>query len=108
MQAVVHLAFSGQDGSVKSEELLKDGHTEGVPQKIALAPGKRRVLNGAQDHNRGGETGQVEPGQTLPVGQSKGEIERRDERVRSVGSKPFQIVSAEPAHIVAGTKVSFD
>ena len=63
------------------------------------------MIDRAQDHNGGGQTGQIEPAQALPVGQRKGDIERRDKRVRSPGAKPFQIVSGELAHVVAGTKV---
>jgi hypothetical protein len=108
VKPIVHFAFSGDDGSFPSEQLFKNRYAECAPQQVALTTRERRMIKGTQDHNRSRQTREIESASAFPVGQGQGEIDGRNERVRSIGTEPLQIASAKLPHIGFSTKMPFE
>jgi hypothetical protein len=107
VEAIMHLAFTGDHGSVRSAQLLKYRNAESAPKRIAVARRERRIVERGQDHDRGIQAGQIEQPKLFPARQRQRETKRRNQCVGFPDAQPWQVVNSTLTHVRAEAKALF-
>jgi hypothetical protein len=104
VQAVMHLALAGDDGSVRSAQLFEHRDAERLPEQIAVTWGEWRIVKRGQHDDGFVQAGKIEESVLFPVREGERHAKRQDQRL---GRPAREVVDSAFAYVRPGAKSRF-